>query len=81
LQTLRLGPVSNEVVIMQRRRSVPHTFEENIAAEKAKLEAQIAKLKPGPQLDALRKKIRQLETAAHVGKWLSSPGLQPPRPD
>jgi hypothetical protein len=66
---------------MQRRRSVPHTFEENIAAEKAKLEAQIAKLKPGPQLDALRKKIRQLETAAHVGKWLSSPGLQPPRPD
>ena len=28
---------------MQRRRSVPHTFEENIAAEKAKLEAQVAK--------------------------------------
>jgi hypothetical protein len=27
---------------MQRRRSVPHTFEENIAAEKAKLEAQVA---------------------------------------
>ena len=35
---------------MQRRRSAPHTFEENIAAEKAKLEAQIAKLKPGPQI-------------------------------
>ena len=34
---------------MQRRRSVPHTFEENIAAEKAKLEAQIAQLKPGPR--------------------------------
>jgi hypothetical protein len=45
---------------MQRRRSVPHTFEENMAAEKAKLEAQIAKLRPGPQLDALGKKIRQL---------------------
>jgi cell division protein FtsB len=64
---------------MQRRRSAPHTFEENIAAEKAKLEAQIAKLKPGPQLDALRKEIRQLDTAAHIGDWLSSPGLASPK--
>lgn len=63
---------------MQRRRSVPHTFEENIAAEKAKLEAQIANLKPGPEMDAIRKKIRQLETASHMSEWLSSPGLQTP---
>ena len=65
---------------MQRRRSVPHTFEENIAAETAKLEAQVAKLKPGPQKDALLRKIRQLDTAAHLSEWLSSPGLQPPEP-
>jgi hypothetical protein len=64
---------------MQRRRSVPHTFEENIAAEKARLEAQAAKLKPGPQMDGLLKKIRQLETAAHVNDWLTSPGLQAPK--
>jgi hypothetical protein len=57
-----------------------HTFEENIAAEKAKLEAQVAKLKPGPQKDALLRKIRQLDTAAHISEWLSSPGLQPPEP-
>ncbi len=63
---------------MQRRRSVSHTFEENIAAEKAKLEAQVAKLKPGPQMDAALKKIRQLETAAQISEWLSSPGLQTP---
>jgi hypothetical protein len=63
---------------MQRRRSVPHTFEENIATEKAKLEAQMAKLKPGPEMDALRKKIRQLDTASHMNEWLSSPGLQSP---
>jgi len=31
--------------MQRRRRSAPHTFEENIAAEKAELEAQIAKLK------------------------------------
>ena len=35
---------------MQRRRSTPHTFEDNIAAERAKLEAELAKLKPGPQM-------------------------------
>jgi hypothetical protein len=63
---------------MQRRRSVPHSFEENIAAEKAKLEAQVARLKPGPQRDGLFRKIRQLETASHVNEWLTSPGLQPP---
>jgi hypothetical protein len=64
--------------MQRRRRSAPHTFEENIAAEKAKLEAQIAKLKPGPQMEALRKKIKQLETASHMNEWLSSPGLQSP---
>ena len=63
---------------MQRRRSIPHTFEENIAAEKAKLEAQIAELKPGPKVESLRKKIRQLDTAARMSEWLSSAGLQPP---
>jgi hypothetical protein len=65
---------------MQRRRSVPHTFEENIAAERAKLEAQIAQLKPGPQRDGLLKKIRQLDTASHMNEWLTSPGLRPPEP-
>jgi hypothetical protein len=63
---------------MQRRRSAPHTFDENLAAEKAKLEAQLAQLKHGPQMDAVRKKIRQLETASHMSEWLSSPGLQSP---
>jgi hypothetical protein len=65
---------------MQRRRqSIPHIFKENLATEKAKLEPQIAKLKPGPERDALLKKIRQLDTAAHLTDWLSSPGLQPPK--
>jgi hypothetical protein len=65
---------------MHRRRSVPHTFEENLAAEKAKLDAQVAQLKPGPQMDGLLRKIRQLETALHMNEWLTSPGLQPPEP-
>ena len=63
---------------MRSRRYIPHTFEDQIAAEKAKLEAQLAELKPGPETDALRKKIRQLDAASHMSEWLSSPGLQTP---
>ena len=64
---------------MKRRLSVPHSFEENVAAEKVKLEAQIAHLKPGPEMEALRRKIRQLDTASHMSDWLSSSGLQAPQ--
>jgi hypothetical protein len=63
---------------MQRIRSVPHTFEDQVAAQKAKLEAQVAKLPPSPQKDVLLRKIRQLETASHINEWLTSPGLRPP---
>jgi hypothetical protein len=65
--------------MQRRRRSTPHTFEERIAAEKARLEAQVARLKPGPERDGVLKKISQLETAAHINEWLSPPGLQPPK--
>ena len=61
---------------MLRRRS---TFEEKIADEKAELVAQAAELRPGPELDALRRKIRQLDTASQIRGWLSSPGLHSPR--
>jgi hypothetical protein len=61
---------------MQRRRSIPHTFEDQIAAEKAKIEAQAVKVPASPQRDGL---LRQLETASHMSEWLTSPGLHPPR--
>jgi hypothetical protein len=54
------------------------SFEGKIAAEKSHLEAQAAALPPGPEKDALLKKISQLETARHLNEWLTSPGLQPP---
>ena len=41
---------------MQRNRSKPHYFEGQIAAEKARLEEQIANLPHGPEKDRLRKK-------------------------
>lgn len=63
---------------MQRRKSVPHTFEENLAAEKIRLQELLAVAAHGPQRDGLLRKIRQLETASHMNEWLSSPGLQSP---
>jgi hypothetical protein len=64
---------------MQRRRSQPHTFEGQIAAEKARLEARIAELAHGPEKEQLLRKVRQLNTASHMGDWLSSGGLKPPK--
>ena len=63
---------------MQRRRSVPHTFDENIAAEKVRCTEQLADMPHGPARDALVKKIRQLDTAAHLHDWLKSSELKPP---
>jgi hypothetical protein len=55
------------------------TFSGLIAAEKSKLEAQVAKLNPGPQMEWTgASKRSELETASHMNEWLSSPGLQPP---
>ena len=64
--------------MQRRRRSTLHTFEVRIAAEKARLEAQVAKLPPGSEKDTLLEKISQLEKASHMNKWLSSPELRPP---
>ena len=36
-------------------------------------------LRPGPERDAMLKKARQADTAAHLDDWANSPGLQPPK--
>jgi len=63
----------------QRIRSKPHTFEDQIAAEKSRLEQELAATPHGPQRDAMVKKIRQLDTASHMHDWLKSPELRPPQ--
>jgi hypothetical protein len=63
---------------MQRRKQSPLKFEERIAAEKARLETQVAHLPHGPERDALQKKIRQFAVAVHMNEWMTSPGLQRP---
>jgi hypothetical protein len=59
----------------RRRRAFPHSFEDQMAAEKSRLEEQAATLPPGPQKDALLDKIRQLEAAARMNEWLTIPRI------
>ena len=65
--------------MQQRRQSRPQPFGDKLEAEKARLREQLTNALQGSERDLLIKKIRQIETALHIGEWLSSPGLQPPR--
>ena len=62
----------------QRRRfKQPKSLKERLI-EKAKICREEAKsLQPGALRDALLRKARQSETAAHMDEWLRSPGPQP----
>jgi len=65
--------------MQQRRRSRPHSFEDQLATEKARLRAQLANAPRGLERDMLIKKIRQTEIVSHIDDWLSSPELPQPR--
>jgi len=64
---------------MQRRRfKNTLTFPDRLANEAERLREEAETKPPGPERDALLKKARQADIAAHMDKWLSSPGLKPP---
>ena len=64
---------------MQERRRFKQTLSLNdrlkIFADQLKSAA--AKLRPGPEQDALLKRARIADTAPHIDQWVNSPGLQP----
>jgi hypothetical protein len=64
---------------MTRRCSEPHTFDERLNAEKARVQAELECADLSGQRDALERKLPQIETALHIDSWVSSAGLQPPK--
>ena len=64
----------------QQRRRIKHekTFQERLAEEAQRFKESAQKLPPGHAQELLLRRARQAETASHIDKWLSSPGLQPP---
>jgi hypothetical protein len=61
-----------------RRRIGAATFEERLAEEARRLKEQAKKMAAGREREELLRKARQAETAAHIDKWITSPGLMPP---
>jgi hypothetical protein len=55
------------------------TFEQRLAQEAHRVKERAKTLPPGKERELLSRKARQLETAARISEWISSPGLQPPR--
>jgi hypothetical protein len=66
---------------MQVRRRVTQTLSLNdrlkMFSEQLRLAA--ARLRPGSEQEALLKRTRVADTAAHINEWANSPGLQPPK--
>ena len=65
---------------MQRRR-IKHvkSFEERLEINAIRLREQARSMAPGRERELILRKARQIETAAHINEWLSSPGLRSPR--
>jgi hypothetical protein len=64
---------------MQRRRfKQTSSLTERLVEDTSHLQEKLASLPPGPERDAVVKRIRQNETASHLTEWLRSPGLRAP---
>jgi hypothetical protein len=65
---------------MKKRRRFKQelTLQERLTAWTEEMKVQAAKLPPGPERDAIIKKVRQADVASHIDEWAKSPGLQPP---
>ena len=65
---------------MQRRRFKQFlSLQDRLAAWASTVRKQASALPPGPERDALLKKARQADTAAHLDNWANSGELQPPK--
>jgi hypothetical protein len=63
----------------RRRRFIQtQSLEERLAEEAKSLREEAKTLPPCAKREALLRKARQDETAAHLTEWLTSPGLKPP---
>jgi hypothetical protein len=54
------------------------TLYERLADERKRIETAMALLGSGLRRNRLLEKLLQLDVAAHINEWLSSPGLRAP---
>lgn len=63
----------------RRRFKQTTPLKERLEAFAAEARGQAANLRPREETDALLKKARQADTAAHLDDWANSRGLRPPK--
>jgi hypothetical protein len=63
----------------RRRFSQSLSLNDRLRIFSERLKAEASKLRPGPEQDALLKKARVADTAAHINEWANSAGLKPPK--
>jgi hypothetical protein len=70
-----------EFTAMSQHRRIKQTIslKERLASFANEVREKALQLRPGPEQDALLKKARQADTAAHLDEWANSPELQPPK--
>ena len=66
---------------MSERRRIKQTASliERLKTYSDELKNKASQLRPGPQQDALLRRVRQADTASHIDDWVDSSGLQPPK--
>jgi hypothetical protein len=65
-------------MIKRRRFKQRETLKERLTEEAKELRKVAGKLPPGPTREQVLSRARQDELAAHMNKWLGSPGLKSP---
>jgi hypothetical protein len=63
---------------MQRRFTPSAPLDQRLSEQAECMRKEAQGTPPGVARDKLIRRARQAETAAHMQKWLSSPGLRPP---
>jgi hypothetical protein len=66
---------------LRRRFKQTKSLKERLLDEAHELREEATLLSYGRLRDAVMKKARQTEAAAHMDDWLNSPGLRPPKKD
>ena len=66
---------------MPQRRRVKQTtsLKDRLASFAKAAREKASNLRPGPEQDALLKRARVADTAAHIDEWANSQGLRPPK--
>lgn len=63
---------------MLRMQSAPYSFDDHLSDQKIELEKKLSISSSSMARNEIRRKLRQIDTAAHIDDWLASADLKPP---